>query len=389
MVDSIPADLSLVQATNELHEMASGVTGLQDFGDDEYREGLDALLDSLDEEADLSRVGRETAIGLVVTALAGRLESEAGWKDHPSSGTFSIEAPIVIVGLPRTGTSVLHKMLASVDSLQGPELWLLQHPMPRPNRETWPSLAAYRQCEDALRLQQENSPDMIEIHDQRADDPDECWNLLRQSFASVTFECVFRVPSYSAWWAERDMTLAYRRWANNLRLIGANDRDRRWILKDPSHLFAPDALLAAVPDATIVMTHRDPARLIPSVCSLSATARRVNDRNPDMQRLGREQLDLWARGIERLMRTRERQPDRFVDIHFHEFLADPVAVAEKILEHAGVAYTDLDRERVLTWLDSRPSKPHRYDAEQFGLQDDQIRERFESYIDYFDVRSEA
>jgi len=389
MIDSIPADLCLVQATDTLHEMARGVTGLQDFGDDEYRAGLAALLHSLDEEADLSPLGRKTAIALVVTALAGRLESEAGWKDHPGRGTSSIEAPIVIVGLPRTGTSVLHKMLARVDSLQGPELWLLQHPMPRPNRETWPSLVPYRQCEEALRIQQENSPDMIEIHDQRADDPDECWNLLRQSFASVTFECVFHVPSYSAWWAQRDMTRAYQRWANNLRLIGANDRDRRWILKDPSHLFAPDALLTAVPDATIVMTHRDPARLIPSVCSLSATARRVNDRIPDMPRLGREQLDLWARGIERLMRTRERQPDRFVDIHFHEFLADPVAVAEKILAHAGVPYTDHDRETALAWLDSRPSKQHRYDAEQFGLQDDEIRERFESYIDCFDIRFEV
>jgi hypothetical protein len=105
--------------------------------------------------------------------------------------------------------------------------------------------------------------------------------------------------------------------------------------------------------------------------------------------LGLEQLDLWARGIERLMRTRERQPDRFVDIHFHEFLADPVSMAEKILEHAGVAYSDDDRRAASAWLDSRPAKQHRYDAEQFGLQDDEIRERFEGYIDCFEVRIEA
>lgn len=388
MLDSIPADLPLSEARDALEQAARNLTGLEDLGPDDYREGLDVFLRSCEEEADLSDIGRLSALGIALLSLAGRLESEAGWAAQPEIRDLSLESPVVIVGLPRTGTTVLHKILAMLPSLQAPELWLAQHPMPRPPRAKWSEHEAYRSCEEMLRVQQASSPDMVEIHEMRADEPDECWNLLRQSFATVTFECTFAVPGYSAWWAGCDMRPAYARWADNLRLIGSNDPAKRWILKDPSHLFAPDVLLETVPDATIVMTHRDPARLIPSVCSLAATARRVNDRNPDMRQLGRDQLELWSRGIERLMAVRERQPERFVDIHFRDFLADPLAAASKIADHAGIDLSDTSRTKARRWLESRPAKGHRYDAESFGLEDAAIRERFASYIDRFDIQIE-
>ncbi len=171
-----------------------------------------------------------------------------------------------------------------------------------------------------------------------ADEPDECWNVLRQSFATVTFECIAAVEGFAQWWSQCDMAPAYRRWADLVRLIGLNDRERRWVLKDPSHLFAPEALLATLPDALIVMTHRDPAKTIPSVCSLNASARSVNDRHYDPHRLGADQLALWRRGVDRTMALRAREPERFIDVHFDEFRSEPMRVIERIYDRTGIAH---------------------------------------------------
>jgi hypothetical protein len=223
----------------------------------------------------------------------------------------------------------------------------------------------------------------------RPEAPDECWNLLRQDFCSVTFECVFRVEGYSRWWERADMSAAYARWADNLRLIGMNDRGRRWILKDPSHLFAPEALLEAVPDATIVMTHRDPARSIPSVCSLNAAARASHDRNPDPVQLGREQCELWARGIERFTAARARSPERFVDVHFDDFRADPAATLRRVVAAAGGRLSATDEAAAAAWRTMNPATQHRYAAETFGLTEAAIRARYSDYIAEFDVRIEV
>ena len=150
-----------------------------------------------------------------------------------------------------------------------------------------------------------------------------------------------------------------------------------------------------MPDATVVMTHRDPAKAIPSVCSLNATARRANDRVPDLARLGAEQLELWARGIERTMRARERAPERFVDVHFDELRARPHDVVRRLLAHAaastpGAPYRVGDPDAALdAWLAANPSRPHRYDAGAFGLDAARIRERLADYVRRFDVALEG
>ncbi len=381
--------LSFAEAELRLEAAARERTGRRDFGPDEYKPGLRMLLRSLDEDADLSPAGRQICAGLIVTALSGRLEAEASMAADPELRTAGIPAPIVILGLPRTGTTALQKMLCSDPRHQGLELWLAQSPMPRPARSTWEAHPAYRRCVQATEAMHAAAPEMAAIHAMAADEADECWNLLRQSFASVTFECVARVRSYAAWWAGCDMGPAYRRWADQLRLIGRGDPDRRWVLKDPSHLFALDALLAVVPDALLVMTHRDPAKSVPSVCSLNATARRANDRVPDDAALGREQLELWARGIERTLAVRAREPERFVDVAFEAFVADPLAVVRRIQERAGLARDARSEERMAKWIASHPSQPHRYEAERFGLRAEAIRERFGAYLEACDVTIET
>ncbi|MBW2497029.1 MAG: sulfotransferase [Deltaproteobacteria bacterium] len=388
-MEDLPPDLPFTEAREHLIDMARRLAGYDDLGDESDLEGLDVLLESLETEADLSRLGRTSAVSNIVTALVGRLESQRSLAENPGYREVPFEAPIIIIGLARSGTTALHRMLASAEGVQAPELWLLQSPIPRPPRESWPRHPGYARCEERLRMQRENSPDMEAIHEMRADEPDECWNMMRQSFVTNTFECIFHIPRFSAWWATCDMRPAYRRWADNLRLIGLNEPEKRWILKDPNHLYAPEALFATVPEATIVMTHRDPARSIPSVCSLNATARVVHDRVPDLELLGREQLDLWSRGIERFVAAREARPERFVDIHFHELRSDPEGVAARIFEQAGLPFEEKSRKAALEWLRGHPSSPHPYDAARFGLDEDAIRERFRSYIEAFDVRIEA
>jgi len=388
----IPDSMRLRDAEAHLHAIASSMTGLDDFGDGDYREGLRRLLASCDEDADLSEAGRQAAAGIAIAALAGRLASQAARRANPGYREAVLRAPIAIVGLPRTGTTALQRMLCAIEGHQGLELWLAQSPRPRPPRDRWVSEPAYRSCVEMLAAQHRASPEMSAIHEMAADAPDECWNLLRQSFASVTFECVFGVSGYSRWWAGCDMTSAYARYADDLRLIGLGSPGARWIVKDPSHLFAPEALLAALPEATIVMTHRDPAKSIPSVCSLNRAARRANDRAFDAKRLGREQQELWARGVERMLRARERAPERIVDVHFDELQRDPNAVVARILARAKGAGTAPDPERVRAaidaWRASNRAAPHRYSAHEFGLRDDGIRARYSDYIARCGVRIE-
>ncbi len=382
-------ELPFVAAEARLHEMARAATGLEDFGDDEYLEGLRRWLRSLDEDADLSAAGRRMTLGITLTALGGRLVSEASLAANPHVRGLRLERPIVILGLPRTGTTALHRMLCCDPRNQGLELWLAHGPQPRPPRAEWEQTPAYQRCVAIQRAAERATPDMARIHAMAPDAPDECWNLLRQSFRTVTFECSARVTGYARWWADCDMTRAYARWADNLRLIGANDTGRRWVLKDPSHLFAPEALLAAVPEAVLVMTHRDPAKSIPSVCSLTGLARRANDREFDATALGAEQSALWRRGIERTLRLRARDPDRFVDVHFERLRADPIGVVREIQARAGARPDAAAEAAIRAYGERHPTPPHRYSAEEFGLRERDIREAVSDYVEAAGVRLEA
>jgi len=382
----LPHGTGLVAGEPILREIAVALAGASDFGDEEYEAGLGTLLASLDQDADLSEVGRQVQAGMILTALAGRLLSEKAMQEHPRFRDVDLGAPIIIIGLPRTGTTALQSMLCADPAHQGLELFLGQSPEPRPERARWHEVAGYRRC---LAMLEQMPPEMRAIHPMQADQPDECWHLLRQSFASVTFECAAGVQSYSDWWASHDMRPAYQRWANNLRMIGLNDPGRAWVLKDPSHLFACDALLEAVPEARIIMTHRDPACSIPSVASLNAYPRGMNDRVPNETRLGAEQLDLWARGIERMMAVRDTRPEQFQDVYFEELRTNPLGVAQNILAGAGRSLSDQGAAAMTEWSRRNQPHPHRYETQRFGLRADAIRDRFARYIEVFDVPREG
>ena len=215
----------------------------------------------------------------VKSALVGRLLTQLRFTEHPAHAEVPVERPIFVVGLPRTGTTALHRLLNADPRHQGLELWLTEFPQPRPPRETWEDDPIFSAMQAAFAEHHVENPEFMGIHYMDATSVEECWRLLRQTGKSISYESLANVPRYSAWLAEQDWTDAYARHRANLQLIGLNDPDKRWVLKNPSHLVALDALMAVYPDALVVCTHRDPVTSVASACSLSAeaTAGHVDD----------------------------------------------------------------------------------------------------------------
>jgi len=178
-----------------------------------------------------------------------RLLSEAGWQAHPGYAEVAVRRPVFVTGLPRTGTTALHRMLVADPAHQGLELWLAEAPRPRPPRPAWAGDPVFQHIQAACARHHVEHPEFMGVHYIAADQVEECWQLLRQSMRSVSFERLAHLPGYSAWLRDQDWGGAYRRHRRNLQLIGLNDAGRRWVLKNPSHLFALDALLQVYPDA--------------------------------------------------------------------------------------------------------------------------------------------
>ncbi len=376
-------------AEEALHHEARLASGLDDFGDHEYREGLRALLASLDEEARLNPVGRMVLRAMIVEALVARLYTARGRAEHPACRDAPIERPLVIVGLPRTGTTALQHLLARSPDLQALELWLTSAPKPRPPRTAWPEDPAFRACDERMKLVHERSPDMMAIHPMAADLPDECWRLLGQSFAHSSWQANTNVPSYGRWWAKSDMRPAYRQHKRNLQLIGHREPGRRWLLKDATHLFALDAFLDVYPDALVVQTHRDPLDLIPSVCSLCWAARRPLNEPEDRARFGRSTLELWERAIFAAHEVRQRRsPAQFFDLPFERFASDPLGAARDIHAHFDLPYGEAAEAALRRFHEANPRGrhgEHAYALEDWGLDAGEIRERFRPYVEAYDV----
>jgi hypothetical protein len=372
--------LSAVGTAEDLHASASRITGLADFGPDDYADGLGVLLESYTRDAGLTPAGEKAARALLRGALVARLLSEAGWQGHPGYAQVAIERPVLVTGLPRTGTTALHRLLVADPAHQGLELWLAEAPQPRPPRSAWADDPVFQFVQAACARHHVQHPEFMGVHYVAADQVEECWQLLRQSMRSVSFECLAHLPAYSAWLADQDWTEAYRRHRRNLQLIGLNEVGRRWVLKNPSHLFALDALLAVYPDALVIQTHRAPRAAIASVCSLAAQA---SDGWSAVFRgavIGRDQLELWASGLERFLAERARHhAARFYDVAYEDFVADPFGTVEAVYGYFGLLLSGAaaDAMRTLAEAHAAGGGPgHRYALADFGLTGAEVDERF-------------
>jgi hypothetical protein len=373
-----------VGTVDDLHASATKLTGLTDFGGDEYREGLAALLMSYAEDEALTELGRRVKRSELRGALVARLLSEAGWAANPASADVPVERPIFVTGIPRTGTTALHRLLAADPAHQGLEQWLCEMPQPRPPRETWADNPVFRHIQAGFTTFHEANPEFAGVHYIAADTVEECWQLLRQSAMSVSYESLGHIPTYSAWLAAQDWTAAYARHRRNLQLIGANDADKRWVLKNPSHLFALDALLAVYPDALVVQTHRDVRTALASSCSLGALATVGYSERFVGATIGRDQLDLLGRGADTFMVARDRHdPAQFFDVAYPDLVGDPIGTVEAVYRHFGLPWSDEVRAAVAAEdaasRSGHRAPAHRYSLADFGLTEDEVDERFAAY----------
>jgi sulfotransferase family protein len=373
---------------------ARAQTGLDDFGGDDFRDPLHRLLHAYETEAGLTAIGRLAAWRDTMSLLANRLRLVEDRKRHPAIAAETIRRPLFIVGLPRTGSTLLHQLLAQDPDARVPQAWEVMFPSPPPERARSETDPRIRQAEAQLRWLDRMAPDFKTIHPLGARLALECIAILSYSFLSSRFHTTYHVPSYQEWLEQQDLRPAYALHRRFLQHLQWRKPGERWILKAPSHLYGLEALFETYPDAVVVQTHREPLVVLPSVASLTAVLQRVFTDRIDLAEIGLEVTRRWANGLERAMDLRQsgRVPgDRFVDVLYHELLADPIAVVRRIYERFELPITPETERRMQGHLAANPQGKngvHRYALSTFALDSAELTHRFKAYREYFGLRSE-
>lgn len=356
-------------------------TGLTDFGDGAFREGLDLLLSDI-RALDLAPIHAEASALRIGQSLDTRALGVQGLKDHSEVLNEPLRAPIVIAGLVRSGTTALHLLLSLDPQFQGPEHWLAVYPMPRPPVYAWEAVPQYKAEKEALAQFLAASPEAADDHMMSAEGIEESLFILAASFASNMFPSMWSVPNYDAWYRGRDDSDSYRWLADVLRLIGAGD-DRRWLLKNPTDLFSMREVLTVFPDAMVIQTHRDPIDAMPSISNLILSARRAfcGDK-ADAAQVGRREVEVWAEALERSQAVRASSANRFVDVEFRDFTSDQMRTIRSIYEQLDLTLTAETERAMFAWLDAHPrrsAKGPKHDPAQFGLTREGLARSFAAY----------
>lgn len=374
---------------------ASRETGLADFGDASFRKPLGILLDALRHEADLHPLGRYSVRTTIVQLLRTRLRLVDLLRRQPSILQQEIEQPIFIVGLPRTGTTLLHNLLSRSPDLRHLPYWESLEPLPA-TESAEPDLdveerrhAARRGVDFVHRI----APFFSAMHEMDCDLPHEEIQLLAVDFSTMLFETAWQVPSYRRWYMTTDQGSAYAGLRVLLQSLQWLRGGERWLLKSPQHLEQLPALLRIFPDARIVQTHRDPWRVVVSMATMTAYMARMTSRHVDPPQLGRTWLDRIEVMLRTAVRDRAALPEEsFFDVHFEEYMADNIAMAERVLNFAGEPLSAVARNEMESFLGVNPRGKYgrvEYPAAQLGLDRDLVRQRLAFYQDHFGVPDEA
>ncbi|HIF94889.1 MAG: sulfotransferase [Myxococcales bacterium] len=379
--------------TRVLIETARANTGLRDFGEGDFESGLEKIVHALENEALLSDLGRVVWQNRLLGLLTQRLHVEDWYRRHPEIEDQQIKAPIFIVGLPRTGTTALSHLFACDPAIRSLRVWESAEPTPPPEASTHtsdPRIARAAAQIAALRLL---SPDLAAMHEDTPTGPTEHQDLLGMSFCTNHFLGMAWMPSYAKWYYDCNMVEAYAYHRRVLKLLQWHCPPTLWHLKSPSDSFALDAIVQTYPDARFVMTHRDPSRVLASVCSLISTVQEMTGGRPDPSALGEAELGGWVLAIQRSLRERDEvAKSHFVDLHFHELLDDPLAAIESTYAELGMPLSKAAREAFQAHIAANPRGKHgehQYALSEWGLDDATVRRAFDFYIDRCDVRIES
>ncbi len=376
----------------DLLAAARRATGLDDFGDPWFREPLDVLLRSLEDEAALHPFGRAVMRGRLAGMLANRLRVEAVVRAHPEIERIPIARPIVIAGLQRTGTTLLHRLLAADPRARSLAAWEALHPAPLDGEGRHGSRRRRRAARMSERGLRWISPQFFAVHPVEADAPEEDVLLLDHCFTSQAPEATLHVPGYASWLERRDLVPAYRYLARLLRVLLWQRPGAHWVLKTPHHMEYLAELFEVFPDALVVQTHRDPHATTGSFCSMVAHGRGIFSDRVDPREVGRHWLRKVRRMIDRSLAVRDARDGRsFVDVSYYDLVADPLGEVRRIYDAAGLELT-AEAVRAMTALLAHQKQDkhgrHVYRTRDFGLSQALVEETFADYRSRFDVRRE-
>jgi hypothetical protein len=372
----------------KLLDKARLTAGLEDFGDLFFLTGLERLVASFNNESDLNELGKITAEGLILENLVNRLRIEECYRQNPEIEDEIIRDPVFIVGLPRTGTTVLGIMLGIDEQTRCLRNWEAIQPCPPPDIRTSedPRIAVANQRIDTM-----NSllPSLKDALPRNADATmaDECYILLNMSFSSIAINGIFYVPGFQEWaikenLPETDASYGYHH--RILKLLQWKTPAKRWILRTPIHSGNIKSLIKHYPDARFIWTHRQPQKVLPSICSLIYQVRTLYHEKQDPIEHGRQQLRQWSVFIDRLYRDRILIGDeRFLDIRHQDFITTPENVIEEIYRWLGWDLQDEYLADIQAWKKSNPKGSHRPDPSFFGLDKEMISSAFSSYTKRF------
>lgn len=373
--------------SDQLIEQAQKNTGLKDFGDESFRVGLDKLTEELREQARLSQVGRMVAYFNLLDHLGVRLRMIDYRKIRPEVAQQRIQRPLFILGLPRTGTTILYELIAQDPALRSPATWEVARPLPPARKATYESDRRIRSVGNHLAVHKKLCPTFKTIHAIGATLPQECVYLLASNFISEQFGYMYDVPAYRDWALQQDMTASYAWHAHFLQHLQVDYAAQRWVLKTPAHLAYLKYLLAQYPDAAIVWTHRQPVDAIASFSSLLATLRQGFSDDIDPKAIGEHEFRHFSKVVARAMeQRREYDQGRFFDVSFSAICSDPLAVIVDLYDYFGMALSREAECRMREYLKRHPRGlygEHRYSREEYGLEASRESDMYAQYLSQY------
>ena len=380
---------------------AQQVTGLEDFGAEDFRVRLQLLCDEWGSDPALLNLGRLSLRNKLIQHASSRLLIHDVLNRHPEIHAVEIKAPIIVAGLPRSGTTHLLNLMAADKRLRALPLWESYEPIPLPGEEVSPGGIdpRYQRCEDTWQMMQSLSPLLAAMHPMNPGHIHEELELMGPDFASYNYEWLSVSPRWRDHYYATDQTPHYEYMKTVLKILTWQDGDHsgdqtRWVLKCPQHLEQLPVLRKVFPDATVAVTHRDPVSVIQSAVTMLGYGQRISRKKVDLSGL----MHYWSERVQHLLEACVKDrgvlpPEQSIDVPFHEFMADDLGMVEKIYARANLEMTQSAREQLQAFIDAHPrGKDGRvvYDLRgDFGVEPGQLRERFAFYFDRFPVQVEV
>lgn len=374
---------------DEVIEAASNETGLTGIGDPAALEGLEKLLQSYAEEARFTEQGSQMAHADLVTYMGVRMKIENWLKHHPELLERPIEKPLFVFGLPRTGTTLVINLLASDPARRSFLRWEAYDAIPPARPEELHAGPRFEAMEQKSQMALQYMPHIAAIHFEHADSPTECQFLMTPSFCAQVYEAQADIPSYRHWFLhEADYMPAFRFHKRTLQAL-QHHAGGNWTLKNPWHPLFLDALYETYPDAQLVMTHRDPAEVVGSCCSLIKFVRQIYSDDVDLEGIGKSFIDTFQLMIDRSDAFREKHgPDSIHDVQYADTVSDPLGTVRGIYDHFGETLSPEADAAMRAYMTDNPKGKHgkhSYSLEEYGLTKQSVRDRFSDYIERYNI----